>query len=143
MKFKPMENITSDSKDWKSRTHKLVKWLAFWAILYVLTTALAAFGDFLWESKWLTMAAIVLSFGVGLTMLVVNIQHLEMLDEMMRKIQLEAMALALGVGIIGGLSYSLLDTENIISFDAEIGHLVILIGITYLIAMITGYRRYR
>lgn len=138
-----IDKTTSNSKDWKFRSHKIVKWLAFWAMLYVLTTALAAFSDFLWESKWLTLAAIVLSFGIGLAMLVANIQHLEMLDEMMRKIQLEAMALALGVGIIGGLGYSLLDTENIISFDAEIGHLVVLMGITYLIAMIIGYRRYR
>jgi hypothetical protein len=53
------------------------------------------------------------------------------------------MAIALGVAIIGGLSYSMLDITNVISTDAEISNLVIIISLTYLISVIVGNLRYR
>jgi hypothetical protein len=62
---------------------------------------------------------------------------------MQRKVTMEAMAIAMGVGVVGGMSYSMLDVANVISFDAEIGHLVGLIGITYFIAFIVGSIRYK
>ena len=52
------------------------------------------------------------------------------------------MALALGVGVVGGLSYSLLDTTNLIAQDAEISYLVILIALTYLASVVIGQKRY-
>lgn len=135
----------SASENWKARSNKILKYLFIWAIAYVLSMALATLGsEFLWEesNKWLTIAAILLNLGIGIGMVVANIRHLDTLDEMMRKIQLEAMAISLGAGVIGGLSYSLLDTENLIPFDAEIGHLIILIGVTYLITTIIGCKKY-
>jgi hypothetical protein len=51
--------------------------------------------------------------------------------------------LSLGVGLIVGLSYSNLDVTNLISFDAEISHLVVLMGLTYLGGVIAGVRKYR
>lgn len=62
---------------------------------------------------------------------------------MQRKVNMEAMAFALGVGVVGGVSYSMLDSANVISFNAEIGHLIMLMGITYLIAFIVGSIRYK
>ena len=79
--------------------------------------------------------------GVG--MIIANRRHLKGLDEMQQKIQLEAMALSLGVGLIGGLAYSNLDVTNLIAFDAEISHLVILMALTYMVGIASGVRRYR
>ena len=76
-------------------------------------------------------------------MIFANIRHLNGLDDLQKKIQLEGMAIALGVGIVGGLSYSLLDTTNLISQDAEISFLVILIALTYLFSVFIGQKRYR
>ena len=50
-------------------------------------------------------------------MIVANKNHLRGLDEMQQKIQLEAMALALGVGLVAGLGYSTLSITNLITFD--------------------------
>jgi hypothetical protein len=107
--------------------------------------ALATFGpEFIWGSNLLlTIFAILLNLGIGIGMIVANISHLKVLDEMMQKIQLEAMALALGIGVVCGLNYALLDTTNIIDFNAEISHLVILIALSYLAAIFVGYRRYQ
>jgi hypothetical protein len=54
-----------------------------------------------------------------------------------------AMALSLGVGLITGLGYSNLDIANVIAFDAEISHLVILMGLTYAAGTFFGIRKYR
>ena len=76
-------------------------------------------------------------------MIVANKNHLKGLDEMQQKIQLDAMAISLGVGIVCGISYSLLDQTNLISYDAEISHLIILMGLTYSAGTIIGRNRYQ
>ena len=53
------------------------------------------------------------------------------------------MALSLGVGLVVGLSYSTMDVTNLIAFDAEISHLVILMGLTYGAGVFTGGRKYQ
>lgn len=94
-------------------------------------------------SPLLTLAGILVNLGVGVGMILANRRHLKGLDEMQQKIQLEAMALSLGVGLIGGLAWSNLDVTNLIPFDAEISHLVILMALTYMVGIATGVRRYR
>lgn len=76
-------------------------------------------------------------------MILANKKYLNDLDELQRKIQLEAMAVALGIAVVAGLSYSMLDVWNLISYDAEISHLVIIIGLTYLTSSIVGNLRYK
>ncbi|RUO27077.1 hypothetical protein CWE09_01950 [Aliidiomarina minuta] len=119
--------------------------LAIWTVSWVAAIALARFGpDYIWGSnQLLTVGAILLNLGIGLGLIVANIQHLKTLDEMMQKIQLEAMGISLGIGVIGGIGYALLNASNIISIDAEIAHLVILIAVSYLVAIFVGYRRYQ
>ncbi|MDR8391693.1 hypothetical protein NC796_11105 [Aliifodinibius sp. S!AR15-10] len=140
-----MENKNINAGNWTSRTNKTVHHLAIWTGGWVLTMALATFGpQFLWvDNQFLTITAIVLNLAIGLGMILANIRHLKVLDEMMQKIQLEAMGLALGLGVVGGLSYSLLDVTNIISSDAEISYLVILIALTYITAVFINHKRYQ
>ncbi len=90
-----------------------------------------------------TILAILVNLGIGFGMIVANKRHLKGLDEMHQKIQLEAMALSLGVGLVVGLGYSNLDVTNVIAFDAEISHLVILMGLTYMAGVFAGLKRYR
>ena len=118
--------------------------LALWTGAWLVTMAGAAFGPrFLWESALLTLLAILINFAVGIGMIWANVRHLKGLDELMRKIQLEAMAFTLGIAVVAGLSFSLLDTMDLIPFEADIGFLVLLIGLTYIVATVIGARRYR
>jgi hypothetical protein len=52
------------------------------------------------------------------------------------------MALTLGLVLVFGLAYSLLDTTDIISVDAEISVVVIFMGLTYLAAVLLNNQRY-
>jgi hypothetical protein len=134
-----------NKNDWASSNTKNTKILGYWTAAWVLTMALATFGPrFIWSfNDTLTMLAIFFNMAIGFGMILANKRHLKGLDEMHQKIQLEAMALSLGVGLVVGLSYSNLDVANIIATDAEISHLVILMGLTYLSGVIIGLRRYR
>lgn len=140
-----MNQSKSDAGNWKARSNKTVFQLAIWTGLWIVTVALATYGpELIWDSNQLfSIAAIILNLGIGIGIIAANIQHLKVLDEMMQKIQLEAMGLSLGIGVVGGISYKLLDTTNIIPFHAEIGHLIILIALSYLVAIFVGYRRYQ
>mgnify|MGYP005754077583 CR=1 FL=1 len=132
-------------QNWNTQVRHNIRYLAFWSFAWVVSMALASFGPkFIWqENTSLTILAIVLNAAIGVGMILAYIRHTKSMDEMQRKIQMEAMGIALGVGLVGGLSYSLLDTTNVISGDAEISVLVILITVTYLAGIIIGQMRYR
>lgn len=140
-----MNQHESPCSDWEATTKQNTKRLAVWTSAWVITMAIAVFGaHFVWKSSpGLILAGILINLAVGVGMIMANRRHLKGLDEMQQKIQLEAMALSLGVGLIGGLAYSNLDVTNLIAFDAEISHLVILMAVTYMIGIATGVRRYR
>ncbi|WP_153916098.1 hypothetical protein [Shewanella sp. TC10] len=135
----------SMDNDWKKcnsvNTIRLAKWTAAW----VITLAITTFGPFfLWpENDIITVAAIGGNFLVGIGMIWANKQHLASLDELQQKIQLNAMALSLGVGLIVGISYSTLSTTGIINAHAEISHLIIVMSLTYSVGILLGNRKYR
>ena len=140
-----MNDIKTDCNDWARNNVRNTALLGAWTLAWLATMALATFGPkLLWElNQWLTILAILINLGVGFGMIVANKRHLKGLDEMHQKIQLEAMALSLGVGLVVGLGYSNLDVTNIIAFDAEISHMVILMGLTYAAGVFAGVRKYR
>ena len=140
-----MSKPKADSGDWAASNARNSMRLGYWTGAWVLTMALVNFGPtFIWgSSQPITVVAIVLTLAVGFGMIVANKRHLQGLDEMHQKIQLEAMALSLGVGLVVGLAYSNLDVTDVIPFDAEISHLVILMGLTYAAGIFFGLRRFR
>ena len=140
-----MSKLKTNSNDWAANSAKNTVLLGYWTVAWVLTMALANFGPrFIWQfNESLTILAIIINLALGFGMILANKRHLKGLDEMHQKIQLEAMALSLGVGLVVGLGYSNLDVTNIITADAEISHLVILMGLTYLAGVVTGFRKYR
>lgn len=129
---------------WEAQTARNTVQLGLWTLGWVLSLALATFGPmFLWESGTaLSVVAIAINLGIGVGMIVANKHHLQGLDELQRQVQLEAMALSLGVGLITGLAFSTMDVVNLINFDAEISHMVILMSITYAIGLAIGRRKY-
>jgi hypothetical protein len=119
--------------------------LGFWTFAWTLSVALASFGEeFLWEgNQMLNLAAIGLNLFIGILMILANRRLIENLDELEKKIQLESMGLTLGLTLVVGLAYSLLDITNVIPWDAEISFLVIFMGLCYLTTTFLNSRRYR
>ncbi|MGI9202590.1 MAG: hypothetical protein ACR2Q3_01190 [Woeseiaceae bacterium] len=140
-----MNNQSSDSGGWAARTTKNTLNLAYWTGAWLVSMAVATFGPILvWqENRALTALMIAVNIAIGAGMIAANKRHLQGLDEMQQKIQLEAMALSLGVALVAGLGYSMLDVANVIPFDAEISHLVVLVGLTYGAGVVAGLKRYQ
>ena len=70
-------------------------------------------------------------------------QYLQGLDELQRKIQLDAMALSLGIGLVLGSSYEMLEDIKLIPFEPEIPHLLIMMSLTYVVGTVLGNRKYQ
>lgn len=124
---------------------KNTKILALWTVFWLGTMALVSFGSkWIWNfNTTISIIFILINLIAGAGMILANIRHLRSLDELQRKLNLDAMAISLGVGVVGGLSYSMMDVVNLIPNNAEISFLVILISLTYLIGVIIGNLRYR
>ncbi len=130
---------------WSLEIKRNTKLMALWTTLWTGSMAIATFGPkFIWdEDVVFSVLAISVNALLGIGMILMNIKHLNTLDDLQKKIQLDAMGIALGAGIVGGLSYSLLDITNVIAQDAEIGFLVIFISLTYLAGLLIGQKRYK
>ena len=134
----------SQSENLQNRTRQNTVRLAYWTFSWVATLAIAVYGPMLvWDAKAITLLMIAVNLLVGVGMIFANKAHLKGLDELQQKIHLEAMAITLGVGLIAGISYSTLETTQLIASKAEISHLVILMGLTYLVSIIIGQAKYR
>ena len=140
-----MNNSSTKPDKWAAANSRNTAILGYWTGAWVLTQALAVFGPlFIWQSnKMLTGAALLINLAMGVGMILANRRFLNGLDELQRKIQMNAMALCLGVGLVAGLGYSSMDVTDLIPFDAEISHLVILMGLTYLAGVLIGNRKYQ
>jgi hypothetical protein len=137
--------METKSIGWQTLTRKNVLYVAYWTGAWVLTTALATFGPkMLWDyNSILSILAILVNVLVGVGMILANRKYTNGLDELQRKVTLEAKAIAFGVAVVGGVCFSVLHTSHIISFEPEIGHLIVLIAITYVISFIIGSIRYK
>ncbi len=120
------------------------KHLARWTALWLVSLAAASFGPtLLWSgNNLITAVAIALSLATGWVMVRANILHVLSQDEMQQRIMLEAMGLTLGLTLIVGIAYSLLDTSNLIGNDAEISVLVMFMGLCYLANVWLARKRY-
>lgn len=123
---------------------KNLRQLAAWTWSWVATLAIASFGPkYIWDDHIvLTILAVVVNLANGILMIIANRNLFNDFDELERKIHLESMALTLGLAVVVGLSYSLLDTTNLIAYDAEISNLVLFIGVMYLVCFTVNMRRY-
>ena len=140
-----MSKQTCKPTDWERQNSKNTRNLALWTTVWLLSTALAAFGPrAIWEfNTGLSILAILINLAIGFAMILANKRLLLGLDELQQKIQLGAMGLCLGVGLVVGIGYEQMEDAMLISFEPEISHLMILMALTYVVGIIIGQRRYR
>ena len=89
-----------------------------------------------------TTVAILSNLALGIKMILVNKDHLSGLDELQRRIQLDAMGISLGAGLILGVTYETLEDIKVIMFEPEISHLIMAMVAVYIISILLGNRKY-
>lgn len=125
---------------WEARQLRQTIKLAVWTAAWVGTAMLATYGaEFLWDdNRTFSALAIAVNLVIGLRLVLVQRDYHLSLDEMQQRMYLEAMGFALGIGVVAGIAYAMLDTTNVIAGDANIGVLVALMGLIYLGGVIYG-----
>lgn len=138
-------NANNETSQYKQRRTKTSVNLMFWSMGWVVSMAITAFGPrFIWDfNTTLSVVFVVINLAVGAGMLLSNRRHLNSLDELERKIMMDAMATTLGVGLVVSLSYELLEDIKLISYEPEIPHVVFVMCFTYMVSIIAGRRKFK
>lgn len=139
-----MNDVNSTQENLQTRTKNNTRQLFIWTMAWVGSHAFYTFGPkFIWDfNTILTLIALGLNLLLGYKMIITNKHYLMGLDELQRRIQMEAMGIALGVGLVFGCAYDVFEDLHIIVFKAQIAHLVIVMALTYFVAIIIGNRKY-
>ena len=118
---------------------QLVGWMLAWSV------SLAGVRHGI-NHEWLpaggpTFLATLISTGIGLGMILGYRRFLREGDELQRKIQLDALAISLGVALVGSATYKLIERAGVVAV-ADISNIILLISVTYAAAFLLGQWRY-
>ncbi len=114
------------------------------AVIWVLTLYVASISpNYVWSNTVLVISiAFVIHTTVGIVMVFSFRKFLKELDDLERKIQLDALALSVGVTIISFSSFSILSKAGIIT-ELDQSSLIVLMSISYMIGIVVGRIKYR
>jgi len=114
------------------------------AILWAGTLAVTALSrEYTWHSTMLFISIIfTVHTAIGVLMVFAFRKFLKELDDLERKIQLDALALSVGVTIISFSSSSILSVAGVIE-KLDQSSLIMLMAITYMIGTVVGRIKYR
>jgi hypothetical protein len=141
-----MTEQKSNTSGWKTANARNGVRVKGWTAAWVGTLAVAAFGPrtAFWDFEVLpTISAVLINIAVGFGMILAVRNQVLGMDELQRKVFLDASAITLGVGMVCGNSYELLEDIQLITFQPEISHLIVVMCLTYLASTVIGNRRYR
>jgi hypothetical protein len=118
--------------------------LAVWTVVWLASLALARFGPNVWgDQPVLSWIAVGLNLAIGVGWIVIHARYLGRVDDLQRKILVDGMALALGVGLVGGFAFAAADSAGLLGFEANVAFVTALMGVVYAIGSVVGTLRYR
>jgi hypothetical protein len=116
-----------------------------WTLAWVGTLAIASFGPALWGEGQpaFDVIAILVNLAAGVGWIVAHALYLRAVGELQRKVQLDALGLALGVGIVGGCAAVVASRADLIPIVPDVATMSVLMGVVYAVATVVGNLRYR
>jgi hypothetical protein len=136
--------MQEDTRTVDERALRDVVPIALWTLIWLATLAVARFGPDWWGSQpVVSWIAVGVNIAAGAAWVIAHARWLRKVDELQRKILVESMAVALGVGLVGGFAYAAAHSAGLITLDAGVGLLATLMALVYAFASIVGHVRYR
>jgi len=139
-----MNDSVSRKSNYDSRSIRdnlvMVLWVFIWMASMVVADKAALYGW--WSDGWLTILAVAVNVLLGFVMIAAFMRLLRGMDDLQRKIQLEALSFALGMSLVGCAAYSLLVTWGYI-VDEEVSDIFVLMCVSYSASVLFGTWRYR
>lgn len=136
------EPHTAKSPTWSAGILRLLGGTLAW----LATLALAQFGpDLLWDPQLtgLSWAAIGLNILAGVVWIVSFAFFLRTVDELERKILLDAFTVTLGAGFVFAMAYAAASSAGLVPENFSIALFAVVLSVIYLIAFAVGKIRYR
>ena len=123
---------------------KHTKILMAWTFAWVASLAFLSGGvNYLWDSLLITKIGLLINLAIGVGMIIANKNLFNHYDELQKKIQLEAMALTLGLAVVVGVVYEVSFDFGVIDSEPEFEYLVFFICFTYIASNIISAIRYK
>ena len=117
---------------------RILVWSFVWALSFTAVTLVI-------KKEWLpfglTLAGVIGTALFGIVTVLAHRRFLQETDELRRKIELEALALAFGVGVVGGLTYWLLAVMGEVPAK-DFAYVFLVMIVTHPIGVLIGLRRY-
>lgn len=136
--------MNEDTRSVDQRAFSDVVPIAAWTLIWLATLALARFGPDLWGTQpVVSWIAVALNVAVGVAWIVAHARYLRRVDDLQRKILVDAMAVALGVGLVSTFAYAAVSAAGLLEFEVNVGYFGSLMAVVYAIASIAGTVRYR
>jgi hypothetical protein len=119
--------------------------LVLWTCAWVATLAAARFGpEHLWDGRVLvSWLAVGLNVVAGVAWLVAFVRFLRAVDDLWRTIIQDALAAALGVGLVAAFAYVVAEAAGLVAVELTVASFALLLGGVYLVAVAGGRLRYR
>src|SRR5947209_5893146 len=133
-----MNQLNLPENGYQTRIRTSTRRLFYWNCAWVAATALMAFGPkFFWNKALVfTLLAVGLDIAMGVGMILATKRYVMELDELQHKVYLNALGITVGVGLIVGIPFSVMDTYHVIPFKADVAYLVILMGLTFFVSFL-------
>lgn len=114
-------------------------------LLWAGILALARFGPELWGDtrQVATWAAVVANLVAGVVWIVAFTRFLRAVDELQRKIMLDALAITLGAGWVAGFGYVVAERAGLVGDVDATTLLPVFMGVVFVVAFAAGKIRYR
>lgn len=138
-----MNDTTSTTLAQRYKASK--KSLFVWTLGWLLSLALLAFGPkLIWDfNVIISLSIIAVNVFFGYQMIITNKKYLDGLDELQRQMHLNAMAISLGVSMVFGAIYGLLEPARILETTPSPSNILFVMGISYLISLVVNFRKYQ
>ena len=125
-------------RDRKNQQNAVI-WLFVWTLSWVFASI--ALKEGLLPTGLPAIAAILLTALLGVATMLAYWKFLSEADELLRKIQLDALAFGFGAGWVGAVTYQLLERAGIVT-SADSIDVVAIMAVVYALVAIIGQRRY-
>ena len=119
---------------------KIVAWIFVWMASLTVSDKAALYGW--WEAEWITIVSIIINAALGLWVVYCYRRMLACMDDLQRRIQLEALSMAFGVSLVAACSYTLLVTWGYI-LDEEVSDIFMVMCVSFSAALILNVVRYK
>jgi hypothetical protein len=133
-----LDGFCSSPQRDRRNQRRVIPWAFVWAFSFIAVTLGIT------KEGWpfgVTLAGVIGNSLFGIATVLAYRRFLQETDELRRKIEVEALALAFGVGLVGGLSYWLLLVSGAVpvwGFALVFSAMVV----TYSVGVLIGRRRY-